>query len=139
MKPKILLVEDDPSVHDALATLLRGEGYEVLSAVNAAEAMQAYQNVQDVNLVLLDLNLPEESGWELFERLVRLDPRLPIVVITARPHQETLAESAGAAAFMEKPLNLPLLLDMIARLTGPLFPSAARTAASRPGSEGKQP
>jgi len=115
-KPKVLLVEDDDAVHCALAEVLQGEGYEVLHGFGLADAKLATQLHEDIGLVLLDLKLGVENGWDVFECLTRSNPMLPIVIITARSHQYELAKAAGAGALMEKPLNIPRLLDLIARL-----------------------
>lgn len=116
MKTKLLLVEDDDSVHCALSEVLQGEGYEVLHAFSPTEAILVTQRDDDIALVLLDLNLGGESGWDVFERLTAHNPVLPIVIITARSDQRALAEGAGAGALMEKPLNIPRLLELTARL-----------------------
>lgn len=116
MKTKLLLVEDDDAVHCALAEVLQGEGYDVLHAFGPTDAMLAAQLNEEVGLVLLDLNLAGENGWDVFEHLTRTNPMLPIVIITARSDQRALAEAAGAGALMEKPLNIPRLLELIAKL-----------------------
>lgn len=116
MKTKLLLVEDDDAVHCALAEVLQGEGYEVLHAFGPADAMLATQLNEDLGLVLLDLNLGGENGWDVFEPLTRGNPVLPIIIITARSDQRALAEAAGAGALMEKPLNISRLLELIAQL-----------------------
>ena len=68
------------------------------------------------DLVLLDLKLPEENGWDIFGRLTRKWPLLPVVVITARPNQLFTALVAGVAALLEKPLAIPKMLQTISRL-----------------------
>ncbi len=87
MKTKLLLVENDDAVHGALAEVLQGEGYDVVHAFGPADAMLATQLNEEVGLVLLDLNLAGENGWDVFERLTRSNPILPIVIITARSDQ----------------------------------------------------
>lgn len=116
MKTKLLLVEDDDAVHNALAEVLQGEGYELLHAYGPTDALLATQLNEDIGLVLLDLILGGRNGWDVFERLTRSNPVLPIIIITARSDQRVLAEAAGAGALMEKPLNIPRLLELIAQL-----------------------
>ena len=60
--------------------------------------------------MLLDLNLPQKSGWDTFEQLTRDNPLLPVIVITARTGQLFTSLGAGAAALLEKPLYVPALL-----------------------------
>jgi DNA-binding response OmpR family regulator len=109
-RPRILLVEDDLSVHVALTDVLASEGYDVVHAFDGIDAVQRFFSNDDIALVLLDLNLPHRSGWDALEPLTRHRPQVPIVVITARPNQLEIANAAGVAALMEKPLDFPLLL-----------------------------
>lgn len=107
-KRKILLVDDDPAVRQMLGLLLTGEGYTVLLAVNGSDSIQVVRTTE-VDLVLLDLNMPGLDGWETFEQLASENPMLPIIVITARPNQHFTALSAGIGALLEKPLDMPKL------------------------------
>jgi CheY-like chemotaxis protein len=66
---------------------------------------------------LLDLNMPHADGWTAFNQLDRVTPLLPVIVITARPNQYEEAVRVGVDAFMEKPLNIPVLVRAIKRLT----------------------
>jgi len=61
--------------------------------------------------VLLDLNMPVKGGWETFEHLTSIDPLLPVIVITARPDAYPTAVAIGVAALMQKPLDIPALLE----------------------------
>jgi DNA-binding response OmpR family regulator len=60
--------------------------------------------------------MPQLDGWRTFVQLDRVTPLVPVIVITARPHQYPEAVRLGVDAFMEKPLNIPLLLRAIRRL-----------------------
>jgi two-component system, OmpR family, response regulator MprA len=114
-KEKILLVDDEPAIRQMLTRLLVGEGYNVLPAANGVEALE-FASRANVNLVLLDLNLPGMDGWETFWRLTSNNPLLPIIVITARPNQCFTALAAGIGALMEKPLDLQKLFLTIREL-----------------------
>lgn len=116
MKTKVLLVDDDPSVLSALTGVLESEGYDVRHAVNGYEALVAFHTLPDIGIVLLDLSMPVLGGWDAFERFTATNPRLPIIIITARPDQQTMAEAAGAGALMEKPLDIPVLLETMQKL-----------------------
>lgn len=112
VKGRILLVDDDPSVRASLAQVLREEHYRVFTAANGVEALSLVPGTP-VDLVLLDLNMPEKNGWDTFERLTTDNPFLPIIVITARPNQLFTALAAGVDALLEKPLDMPELLTAI--------------------------
>ena len=116
MKKKVLVVDDDLQIRESLRKLLQAEGYEVVLARDGQEAIEK-SNSERMDLVLLDLNLPVSSGWDAFERITSLNPLLPIIIITGRQNQHQLATWAGVGALMEKPLDVPKLLRIIAELT----------------------
>lgn len=112
MKNTLLVVDDDKSVLAALTKLLHLEGYEVLSARTGAEAVELFSG-NSVDLTILDLNLGEESGWTVLERMNRIKPSVPTVIITAEFGQRANAISARAEAFVEKPIDVPRFLETI--------------------------
>jgi len=114
-RKQILVVDDDGGVRKALGLVLSGEGYAVQSAINGTEALDLAQRAPP-DLVLLDLKLPDKSGWDVFGRLLELRPLLPVVVITARTNQLFTALAAGVGALLEKPLHIPRLLQTVSHL-----------------------
>ena len=131
MKNKLLLVDDDPGVRRMLQRVLEEEGYVVVPAANGVEGL-ALANTTAPDLVLLDLNLPMQNGWDIFERLNARIPSLAVIIITARPNQLFPALAAGVGALMEKPLDLPKLLRTIRELLDePLKARQARMAGER--------
>jgi CheY-like chemotaxis protein len=112
---RILIVDDDSLVRGSLAAVLEFEGYVVDEAVDGVEAVaRAVEHSPD--LVLLDLNMPHWDGWTAFAKLDYVRPLVPVIVITARPNQYKEAVRLGVDAFMEKPLNIPVLVRAIRRL-----------------------
>ena len=98
-----------------LLRVLEEEGYVVLPAATGLEALELAAG-KAPSLVLLDLTLPVQNGWDTFERLSEQHPCLPVIIITARSNQLFAALAAGAAALMEKPLDLPKLLHTMREL-----------------------
>ena len=133
MKHRILLVDDDPGVRRMLLRVLEEEDYAVVPAADGLEAVESATNSAP-DLVLLDLNLPFQNGWDTFKRLVADNPSLPVIIITARPNQLFPALAAGAGALMEKPLDLPKLLRTIRDL---LAEPAANQLARMAGKAGE--
>ena len=132
MKAKILLADDDEAVLAALNGVLESEGYEVILAKDGREALEHFHEGH-IHIALLDLNMPVKGGWETFERLTTIHPLLPVIVITARPDQYPLAVAAGVGALMEKPLDLPLLLQAIEDLLiEPIERRLSRMTGKRP-------
>lgn len=115
MKKQLLLLDDDPGVRRMLRRLLENEGYAVKCAASGKEALGIAAE-EEIHLVLLDLNLSGENGWDVFEKLGSELPTAPIIVITARSNQLFPSLASGAGALMEKPLDLPKLLRTIEEL-----------------------
>jgi CheY-like chemotaxis protein len=109
---RLLVVDDEVSVRNSLSRLLRVEGYTIFAAAGSAEAVEVLLT-ETIDLVLLDINLGRENGWDLCRQIQTMDPDLPIVVITAR-HGETAAAAArGVRALFEKPLSVTELLQYL--------------------------
>ena len=136
MKPEethhrcVLIADDDGLVRGSLAAVLESEGFLVDEAQNGMEAIaQATKNSPD--LILLDLNMPRMDGWFAFREIDLVRPLIPVIIITARPNQYSEALRHGADAFMEKPLDLPLLLQAIRRLTNEPHKRCPRRVSAR--------
>lgn len=111
----ILVVDDDQNIRDSLAEVLRAENYAVRLADDGNEAVRQFlQGPPD--LILLDLNMPNLNGWEAFQIMAELYPYMPVIVITARPGQAVRAAQAGIDMLLEKPLDIPSLLEAIRKL-----------------------
>jgi FixJ family two-component response regulator len=112
--PWIAIVDDDPAVLKALARLLRARAFEARTYASAREFLSALHDGLPECLIV-DLQMPEMTGLELQRHLTRSGLRIPTIVITA--HNEAGArercESAGAVAFLSKPLQDTSLLAAI--------------------------
>lgn len=113
---KILIVDDDPDLRQALRLRLRANHYETVNAGDGYSAIaQAYK--EHPSLIILDLGLPAGDGFVVLERLQKDDKlsAIPVVVLTARDPQsnEQRAMQAGAAAFFQKPADNAELLNVI--------------------------
>jgi len=117
MKPRVLLVDDDWSIREALSKLLRAEQYEVILAADGKEAVDLFRDdPAHFDLVLADLNMPLRNGWASVDRLLELNSLLPIVILTGMSHQRELAEAAKVSALVEKPIDVPAFLNLLREL-----------------------
>lgn len=127
---KVLVADDDESVRASLRKLLHGEGYQVVSVANGAEAVKTFRLEQDqIDLLLVDLNMPMKNGWATVDRLLEVNPSLPVLIVTGPPNQYELAEAAGVSALVEKPIDVPALLQLMQKLlAGPVESRLQRTS-----------
>jgi DNA-binding response OmpR family regulator len=111
---QILVVEDDREVLEGLCTALQEEGYMVRAAPCAREAERQFAEA-DIDLVLLDLGLPDRDGMELMRDFSQKAPELPVVILTAREglQDRVIGLDGGAVDYILKPFALPELLARI--------------------------
>ena len=108
---RVLVVDDDPDILDALSEILEVEGYRVQRARNGREALQRLeQGLPD--LVLLDLMMPVMDGWE-FARSLDPGARPPIIVLSADRNVSAKAKEIGALGWLAKPFELSELLAAV--------------------------
>ncbi|HET7250187.1 MAG TPA: response regulator [Gemmatimonadales bacterium] len=120
--PRILLIEDNEMNRDMLSRRLLRRGYEIAIAVDGRQGLEAARGAPP-DLVLMDMSLPEQDGWETARRM-RQDPalaRVPIIALTAHAMagDRERALAAGCDDYDTKPVDLARLLDKITRLLGP--------------------
>ncbi len=109
-KPLILVVEDDATVRNLIATTLKSNDYRYISAPNGETAI-AYASAQQPDIVLLDLGLPDLDGVEIIRR-IRSWSQMPIIVISARSEDadKVAALDSGADDYLTKPFSVTELL-----------------------------
>ncbi len=113
---RILVVEDDPDTSAALCDWLQGHGHTVHSVRTSADA-QAFLAERTIDLVLLDLGLPDEDGIDLLPRLKGGDELVSVVVLTGQTDIQTVVEAMlrGADDFLPKPVTLEILSKAVDR------------------------
>jgi len=129
MAPRILIVDDEPSILATMAPLLRARGYEVSTATSGQGALDAVER-QPPQLVVLDLGLPDIDGVEVCRRL-REGRAIPILVLSARnaEHDKVAALDAGADDYVTKPFGSE---ELLARVRAALRRSEAAPPAAGP-------
>lgn len=132
-KYKIMVADDDDSVRESLGKSLQKEGYRVILAANGSQAVDLFREDPDsADLLLIDLNMPPRNGWVALNQLLEMNSSLPVFVITGLSHQDVLAETSGVRALIEKPINVPELLDLIQKqLSDPGHSTSGRRIAFR--------
>jgi len=121
---RVLVVEDDAAIRRGLVDALRFAGYEVLQAANGQEGMsQAMRATYD--LLLLDLILPGQSGFDILKAVHEARPTLPVVILTARGEEDDRIKGLrlGADDYVVKPFSV---LELLARVEAVLRRSPER-------------
>ncbi|MDO8494567.1 MAG: response regulator [Deltaproteobacteria bacterium] len=115
-KPPILIVDDEPQIHTVLSKILVKEGFDVSSALNAAEAFEQIEKKRPA-LILLDIMMPKVSGIEVCNKL-KADPKtkdILILILSAKDAQADRIEGLthGADDYVSKPFHLRSLVRKI--------------------------
>lgn len=116
-KANILVVEDEPNLHEALKLNLEMEGYEVTSAFDGNEALKKVENAY-FDLIIMDIMLPELDGISVTENIRVHNNEVPILMLSAKnaPADKVLGLKKGADDYLTKPFNLDELLIRVAKL-----------------------
>jgi DNA-binding NtrC family response regulator len=112
----VLVIDDEPVLQDVLGTLLRGAGFDYHGAMSAEEGLQQLRD-EEIDVVLLDLMLPDRAGLDLLPEIKAADPHLPVVVITAYSSVESAIEAMrlGAFHYVPKPFKNEEVLHLVRR------------------------
>jgi len=112
----ILVADDDRMTRQLLQRCLSTAGHKVVVASNGLEALNL-MNEQSVDLVLMDMNMPELDGWTAACKInVEFENRVPVVAVTSYglPADKARAATAGCKSFITKPIDLRILLLTVA-------------------------
>jgi DNA-binding response OmpR family regulator len=112
MKKRICVVDDDSSVRESLKKVLEETGYEVILAADGKEAEGKLEDPM-IELLILDLNMPNRDGWDVLEEANSNQPLMPVLIITGMMDQLATTAIPGVAALMSKPIDVSTLLKKI--------------------------
>lgn len=118
MPNHILVVDDDFGIRMTVEAILQSEGFDVALAANGMEALERIAADRPA-LILLDLQMPVKSGWEVLEELRAADVRIPVVFMTAGLRAQQEAERHHADGFLPKPFELEHVLAVAQRFVPP--------------------
>lgn len=117
MAKKILVIDDDPDVREALKLRLEANGYLVVTASNGASGLEVFEAAQP-DLILLDVALPEMDGYSFIKtfRSKYFGRDVPIVVLTGKDSMRDVFELEGAKGYLTKPCDPDQLLQTVQNL-----------------------
>jgi len=112
MKPRILVIDDEPAIRETMRMTLEYEGYECLTASSGTEGLATIER-ELPDLVFLDIKMPGLDGLETLGRIRASSDTLPVVIVSAHGTANTALEAGrlGAFRFIEKPLSKDYVLD----------------------------
>jgi DNA-binding response OmpR family regulator len=122
-RARILVVDDEPSVRGSLAALLTRAGHEVIQAADGLEAGRVWREVE-LDLIILDLFMPEKDGIETMVELRAFAPGIPIIVMSGGGADGSplgmlnAAKLLGAAVCIEKPFTPAQMLEAVRKVLG---------------------
>ena len=117
--PKILLVDDEEDQEDLMRQRLTRKkylaGYDLLFARNGIQALHLLENQEDIDLALIDINMPDIDGFQLLKRARQILPKLIVIFISAFDDIENMDAglSLGAIEFISKPINFEQLDEIL--------------------------
>jgi two-component system, OmpR family, response regulator MprA len=119
-RPRLLVVDDEPEITSTFKTILGSEGYEVVTASDGVEALEAIRR-ERFSVILLDLLLPRLDGWAVLEQLREIAPTTRAVILCADVDSEgeIAAFRLGAVNILLKPPDVDKLLRLVDDLTRP--------------------
>lgn len=111
---KVLIIEDDSSIREGLKFYLEQEHYEVLNAKDGASSLHILENNLDTSIILLDINLPDMNGFDLFSKLKEI-VNIPIIFLTASDLEVSIVRGLdmGADDYITKPFKARELVSRI--------------------------
>lgn len=116
---KILVVDDDDDIREAISAVLETSGYEPIEASSGADALEQLHRHRRPSMILLDLMMPGISGAD-FMRALRADPALadiPVVILSGDTSVRETAVALGASASLPKPVDLDNLVSTVSRVS----------------------
>ena len=118
---RVLVIDDEKLVRDAICEMLELEGIPFVSAADGAAGLASFEQHGDrVGLVVLDLTMPGLSGQETFLKIRAIAPGLPIVLSSGHDEAQALAplEGENVAGYLQKPYPLSQMVDLVRKLLG---------------------
>ena len=117
--PRVLVVDDDPTMRLIFGRTLALAGYDVTEAVDGLEAVEIFErNEGEFDAVLLDLVMPRLDGFKTYRRLRRKKPGIPVLVVSGVAAEEAMAQLGDRSylAFLKKPIIPRFLVHQLAEL-----------------------
>ena len=115
---KILIVEDEESVRQALTKIFENYGHKVTAARDGQEGLKIYGQQGDFDIVFTDLSLPGISGWEVADAIKSKDPKVPVVILSGWEVPESDERIGKVERVLNKPVKIKDMMKAVKDLCG---------------------
>jgi len=126
-KSRILVIDDEPIIHEIVSFMVRARGYNMISASNGEEGL-AIANNEHPDLILLDIMMPGMRGYDVCLRLKanKETKRIPVIMLTGEGDRDTVlrAREIGANDYIVKPFTLSTLTERVDKFLGKVEPKS---------------
>jgi two-component system response regulator ResD len=115
---KILIADDEARMRKLIGDFLKKEGYLIIEASDGRQALDAFTENPDIDLVILDVMMPKYDGWTVCREIRKSSPQVPIIMATARGDEsdELFGFDLGADEYIAKPFSLKILAARVQAL-----------------------
>lgn len=114
MAIKVLVVDDEKRIRKIIGDYLKNDGFDVIEAENGNEALKMFYSNNDIDIIVLDVMMPEKSGWEVCKE-IREESDVPVIFLTAlgENHDEIHGLNIGADDYISKPFGYEVFMARI--------------------------
>jgi len=116
----ILSIDDSKAVHAFIKSALEGKGIKVHDAFDGSQGLTAAKSIPDLNLVLLDWEMPVMDGPSTLKELKKIFPQLPVIMLTSKNSNDEIMQmlNEGVSEFVMKPFTPDILIEKINSVLG---------------------
>ena len=117
-KKKILIVDDELKMRILIRDFLRKEGFETLEASNGNDALNLFLEDKEIDLIILDVMMPQMDGWEVCKKIRNYSNSIPILMLTAKSTNEDIIKGfqLGSDDYLTKPFHIQILIERVKAL-----------------------
>lgn len=117
-KKKILIVDDELKMRILIRDFLRKEGFETIEASNGNDALNLFLEDKEIDLIILDVMMPQMDGWEVCKKIRNYSNSIPILMLTAKSTNEDIIKGfqLGSDDYLTKPFHIQILIERVKAL-----------------------
>ena len=127
LSPTVLVVDDEESIQKLIGKFLDIDGYRKITALNGLEGLERLEE-EKIDLVLIDLHMPQMNGADFLQELRRIDKELPVIIVTGHPESDLMRKAMAFSPFMllAKPLEKESFLRAVRIALNGTYPRASQ-------------